>query len=111
MSRTPEGRLTARILSELKIRGGFWVKIHGSAFQISGLPDIIGCYRGRFVGLEIKLPETESDESPRQSVMRERITNAGGISRVVTSAMDAVEVTDLIDSVITANRMLQEEDI
>ena len=33
----------------------FW-KEHGGALGTSGIPDIICCYKGRFLGLEAKLP-------------------------------------------------------
>ena len=33
----------------------FW-KEHGGPYGVSGVPDIICCYRGRFLGLEAKLP-------------------------------------------------------
>ena len=33
----------------------FW-KEHGGPYGVSGVPDIICCYKGRFLGLEAKLP-------------------------------------------------------
>ena len=33
----------------------FW-KEHGGPYGTSGIPDIICCYKGRFLGLEVKLP-------------------------------------------------------
>ena len=93
----PETRLVGKILKELRKHGGFWFKVHGSAYQASGIPDIIGCYQGRFIGMEVKLPETASDASLRQRLMLKRIASAGGIPRIVTSTQDALEVVHLID--------------
>jgi Holliday junction resolvase len=39
----------------LKADGGWWMKIHGSPFQLAGVPDIIGCYKGHFVAIEVKV--------------------------------------------------------
>lgn len=55
-SRKPETRLVRDILEALRRKGGFWYKVHGGPFQRVGLPDIIGCYKGRFVAIEVKCP-------------------------------------------------------
>ena len=44
-----------RYLSTLGDDVFFW-KEHGGPYGVSGVPDIICCYRGRFLGLEAKLP-------------------------------------------------------
>lgn len=46
--------ITQTILKDLKLRGGFWYKTHGSPYQRVGIPDIIGCFNGRMVGIEVK---------------------------------------------------------
>lgn len=94
---TPEGRITRDILKHLRMRGGWWVKVHGSASQQAGIPDIIGCYKGYFIALEVKTPETIKNTSSIQRLNIERIQNAGGIPEVVTSAQAALDVTDAID--------------
>lgn len=39
-----------------EVHGGEVVKVHGSASQQSGTPDLLGCVRGRFVAVELKQP-------------------------------------------------------
>ncbi len=39
-----------------KTFGGKWVKIHGGPHQVSGVSDLVGCLRGRFIALEVKRP-------------------------------------------------------
>ena len=95
-----ESTLTRQIITALREHGGFWFKTHGSAYQVAGLPDIIGCYRGRFVGLEVKLPGGENTLSLRQRVMLERIEQHGGISNVVTSKRGALDVLGRVDSLL-----------
>lgn len=83
-------------MKALKERGGFWVKIHGGAIQTTGLPDIVGCYRGQFVAMEVKVPGS-GRLSERQRLMIERISTAGGILDVVTTTMEALALVDSID--------------
>jgi len=93
-----EARITTQIIKALKKRGGWWVKIHGSAFQSAGIPDIIGCYRGILVALEVKTPDTAKNVSERQRHVMSRIRQAGGVPRVVTSAKAALEVIRDVDT-------------
>ncbi len=93
-----ESQLARQILDTLRKRGGVWFKTHGSAYQVAGLPDIIGCYRGRFVGMEIKLPGKENTLSKRQRFFLSRIQSNGGTSGVVTSKRGASQMLDDIDS-------------
>ena len=51
-----EKDIIAAIRRYLATLGGdafFW-KEHGGPYGASGVPDIICCYRGRFLGLEVK---------------------------------------------------------
>jgi Holliday junction resolvase len=95
-----ESQLTTQILKALRKEGGFWFKVHGSAYQVTGLPDIIGCYKGRFVGFEVKLPEARHTLSKRQGLMLLRIRQQRGLSAVVTSTRGALEVLREFDSTI-----------
>ena len=92
----PETKLVKDILNFLKrYEKSWWVKIHGSAYQASGIPDIIGVYKGRFIAFEVKLPDKEHTVSRRQALMVVRITLAGGVAKVVSSMR---EVTDIMES-------------
>ena len=63
----------------------FW-KEHGGLYGVSGVPDIICCYRGRFLGLEAKLPGGRLTALQKRAL--ERINRAGGIARRVESVDD-----------------------
>ncbi len=76
-------------------RGGFWIKIHGSVFQMAGIPDLIGCYRGRFIGFEVKRPGLGA--TLIQQYVMGRITAAGGVTAVIHSIEEAVPYLDRID--------------
>ena len=67
----------------------FW-KEHGGALGTSGIPDIICCYKGRFLGLEAKLPGGKLTALQERAL--ERINRAGGIARRVESVDDVRDV-------------------
>ena len=93
-----ESNLARSILRALQQRGGFWFKVHGHPGQRRGIPDIIGCYKGRFIGLELKVPDRRGRVTELQKQVLEEISQAGGIGQVVTSKEEALQVLDDVDS-------------
>ena len=63
----------------------FW-KEHGGPYGASGVPDIICCYKGRFLGLEAKLPNSRLTRLQARAL--EKINRAGGIARRVENVED-----------------------
>ena len=51
-----EKLIEKRIKTYLFDIGAYNIKIHGSNFQEPGIPDIIACYKGKFIGIETKAP-------------------------------------------------------
>lgn len=96
MGSTPEGRLQQRIQKRLRELGVYNFKVHGSALMPSGLPDLICCVDGAFVGMEVKLPETRNNVSPKQQYMHEEIRKAKGIVYVVCSVGDAEQAIEQV---------------
>ena len=94
-----ESKLSRKIMDELRFEGYFCFKVHGSEFMMAGLPDIIVCAEGRFIGLETKLPLTRGDVSPKQTMVHSHIENAGGVARVVCSPKEALAVVKEVLSV------------
>ncbi len=77
-------------------KGGWWLNFHGGdLFMPMGIPDIIGCYKGRFVALEVKRP----GEQPRklQEHTISLLRNAGAAVAVVFSREDVVKFINLLD--------------
>jgi Holliday junction resolvase len=56
----------------------------------AGLPDIVACYQGRFIALELKRPKTGSAQGHQKIVSRE-IAKNGGITAFPRS-LDEVEI-------------------
>ena len=93
-----ERDVVAEIKKYLSSLGGdvfFW-KEHGGPYGTSGVPDIICCYRGRFLGLEVKLPSGKLTELQKRAI--EKINRAGGIACRVESVEDVRAIIARVDS-------------
>jgi len=97
MPRQPEARILREILAYLRNHNGRWVKVHGgdNPFQEVGIPDILGCYRGRAVAIEVKTP------AGKLSVKQERFLDswreAGGYTLVATTVVEVQRLIETID--------------
>ena len=82
-----EKAITNQILKYLKsIPECFAFKEHGGIYGVSGLPDIICCYKGKFVAFEVK---TEKGRlSKLQEFMITKINGSGGMAFKVTSLQE-----------------------
>lgn len=93
MLETPLRRKITKALQEKY--PGVWYKIHGGPMQEKGIPDILGCYKGRFVGFEVKRPGKDFREPTLyQKLQLKNIKKAGGISGVITCFADAVRLLE-----------------
>ena len=72
----------------------FW-KEHGSVYGTNGVPDIICCYKGRFLGLECKLPGGRLTELQKRAI--EQINRAGGIACRGESVEDVKRVIACVE--------------
>ena len=71
----------------------FWNE-HGGQYGTAGIPDIIVCYKGRFIGLEAKVGR--NNPTKLQAVTIDRINAAGGIAVVVRTVDDVKAVIEKI---------------
>lgn len=96
----PESKLSRDIMKQLRLNGWFCFKVHGSEYMMAGLPDIIVCAQGVFVGLETKMPSKRDNTSERQKLVHSQIRAARGTATVVCSPAEAVDVVQqAIDAV------------
>lgn len=91
-----EKKIVNQVIDQIQSRGGFAVKIHGSPLQVAGIPDVIACYRGRFLGLECKRSAAE-DATALQKYWLGKITQAGGVARVIYDREQVIAILDRID--------------
>lgn len=92
MTEAATTRAIIRYLRRIKTGGDpiWWIKIHGSPIQVAGVPDLLICFHGLFVGLEIKA--TLGRATKLQVHRMAEIEQAGGTTEVVRSVEDVVEV-------------------
>ena len=74
----------------------FFFKEHGGPYGTSGVPDLICCYKGRFLGLEVKLPTGKLTELQRRAI--QKINQAGGYACRVESVEAVRAAIEQLDS-------------
>lgn len=87
--------LVNKVIDLIISRGGFAVKIWGNPTQEKGIPDVLACYRGQFLGLETKRPGNEP--SPYQAYQLGRIARAGGVALTIHTVEQVEELLNRID--------------
>lgn len=89
-----EKNIENKIKNYLKLKRAYYFKHHGNQFSQVGVPDIIACYKGRFIGIEVK--NETGKTSPLQDINLKMINEAGGIGIVARSVEDVKKVIDKI---------------
>lgn len=84
-----------KIKQYLKSKGAYYVKYFGNQFSQVGVPDILVCYKGKFIGIEVK--NEKGKTSPLQDYNLASIKQAGGISLVARQITDVSKVLEDID--------------
>ena len=81
MAMTPESKVKKKVVDILKAAGAYYFFPATGGYGRSGVPDIIVCFKGRFIGIECKA----GDNTPTALQQRElmRIIDAGGSAFVV----------------------------
>jgi hypothetical protein len=69
----------------------FW-KEHGGMYGTAGIPDIIICYKGKFVALEAKRPGGKLTKLQEKTI--KDIRAAGGKAYVVSSVDEVKEIME-----------------
>ena len=78
---TPEAKVKKKIVAVLKEHGAYYFYPVTGGFGRSGVPDIIVCHDGRFIGIECKAGKNKP--TPLQEKNLQDIEAAGGISMVI----------------------------
>jgi Holliday junction resolvase len=89
MRKLSEKTLQRQILEYLKTVCGCWC-IKTVVTNERGVPDILVCYHGRFLALEVK--SMEGRPSILQLAQMRRINSAGGVAYVVKSLEDVKHI-------------------
>ncbi len=84
-----------KIVSDIKrylktVEGCFFWKEHGGMYGTAGIPDIIICYKGHFIGLEAKTDTGKPTDLQTATIWK--IRRAGGTAEIVRSVEDVKNV-------------------
>ena len=78
---TPESKIKNRVKKILDELGVYYFMPATGGYGRSGIPDIVGCYKGVFFAIECKAGKGTTTALQEREL--KRITNAGGIAWVV----------------------------
>jgi len=81
MAMTPEAKVKKKVVKVLKDLGAYYFYPVTGGYGGSGVPDIVGCYYGRFFGIECKAGKNKP--TPLQEKNLQEIIEAGGIAVVI----------------------------
>ena len=89
-----EQQIQTKIKTVLEKRGAYVVKVISATK--AGVPDILCCYNGRFIGIEVKRPSTKANVSKLQQYNLQKIIDCGGVSLVAWEPEQVEELLDLL---------------
>ena len=78
---TPEAKVKKRVVNVLKENGAYYFFPATGGYGRSGVPDVVCCYRGVFVGIECKAGSNKP--TALQEAEMRKIREANGITLVV----------------------------
>jgi Holliday junction resolvase len=78
---TPEAKVKKRVVNVLKENGAYYFFPATGGYGRSGVPDIVACYRGVFIGIECKAGNNKPT-SLQEAEMR-KIREANGFTLVI----------------------------
>ena len=81
MAMTPEAKVKKKVTNILKEFGAYYFYPVTGGYSKSGVPDIVGCYNGRFFGIECKAGKNKP--TPLQQKNLSDIDSSGGIAIVI----------------------------
>jgi Holliday junction resolvase len=81
MALTPEVKVKRVVVAQLKALGAYYFYPVTGGYGTSGVPDIVGCFRGKFFGIECKAGKNKPTALQERNL--EQIQAAGGMAWVV----------------------------
>lgn len=89
-----ESKIQKEILAYLRKNKIFHIRFQAQT-NINGIPDIICCYKGLFIGLELK--QEKGKATDLQNKKLEAINNSGGIGLIIKSLKEVETLFGIID--------------
>ena len=84
MAQTPEAKVKAKLRKHLDALGIYHFMPPANGFGRAGIPDIVGCYAGRFVAFECKAGNNKPTALQQKNI--DQITEMKGIVAVINES-------------------------
>lgn len=84
MAMTPEARVKAKVKDKLKALDAYFFMPATGGYGASGVPDIVACLNGRFIGIECKAGDNKPTALQEKNL--QAIHQNGGIALVINEA-------------------------
>ena len=94
MAQTPEAKVKKLVVAQLKALGAYYFYPVTGGYGASGVPDIVGCYKGRFFGIECKAGKNKPTDLQKKNL--EQIVAAWGLALVVNE-LNVADVTQILE--------------
>jgi len=78
---TPERKVKTKVVAILKELGAYYFYPITGGYGASGVPDIVGCYKGRFFAIECKAGKGKTTALQEKNL--NNIMTAGGTAMVI----------------------------
>lgn len=92
MASTPESKVKKKVVELLKEAGAYYFFPATGGYGRSGVPDIVVCWKGAFIGIECKAGNNKPTALQEREL--QKIQDAGGVAFVVNE-----EVLDVLTEV------------
>ena len=89
-----EKSVETKIKDYLFQKGIYFFKVHGSKFMPIGIPDIVCCICGKFVGIEVKRPGAKNEQSEAQKIHERNIKKSHGTYLLVDSLEEVIDYVE-----------------
>jgi hypothetical protein len=97
MADTPEKKVKTKVVAQLKTLGAYYFYPVTGGFGASGVPDIVACLKGRFIGIECKA--NGNKPTALQQMNLDKIAAQGGIALVIDET-NVNELKGMIENVL-----------
>ena len=81
MAMTPEAKVKKKATTILKDAGAYYFYPVTGGYGNSGVPDIVACYKGRFIGIECKAGKNKPTALQEKNL--NSISSNGGVALVI----------------------------
>lgn len=95
MASTPESKVKKKVVELLKEAGAYYFFPATGGYGRSGVPDIVVCWKGAFIGIECKAGNNKPTALQEREL--QKIQDAGGVAFVVNEE-SLVKLTQLLNT-------------